>query len=104
MKVHEWLSELNSHDIYNHAGISADLQEKTGHAPPWEPVTVARQQAAIDARGVGGHCDGAPDELTVTGWVVAATLAEKLCGFHSAKMGRGRIFRESVDALKEAGL
>jgi hypothetical protein len=98
--VSEWLAEIGSHDILNHADMSKDFIEATGEQPCWTAHTVADTRKAIERRGLGGSCAGPDDDKVAYGYEVAESLARKFGrGFSSDKMGRGSIFRDCIEAI-----
>lgn len=104
-KISDWLARRGSHDIYNFEKISADFTLKTGQEwPEYVAVsTVGATKRAIIARGLGGNIEGSDDVRCVWGYAMAADFAHALTGFVSNKFGRGRIFQESIDALRARG-
>jgi hypothetical protein len=113
----EFLDDIDSHGIYDE-GIFEDLPDGysyvdgklyavTKPGPAAMPVATREQtQAAIEARGVGGHINAdAPDRL-LTGWEVASSVSRWLLGYEPDAWfhGRGSRHRACVKALKEAGL
>jgi hypothetical protein len=105
MKISEWLSELDSHGIYDNAACRADFQAKTAKQPSWPGHTMTRTLAYIKHRGIGGHVDGHPDQRMSYGWEIAEGLADKYApGPRMSFEGRGRRFREAISVLIKAGL
>lgn len=107
-KVHEWLSEIASHGIYEYTEMMADFEECTGHEPPDIPKhSVPGTMAAIQERGVGGNYSGDTTDTVAWGWEISEALADRFVPGKSKRgmyTGRGRRFDADVDALREAGI
>lgn len=106
-KVHAWLADLDSHEIYNAVGCAEDFRAATGREPCWPTHSVARTKADIEARGFGGEVSGQDHDLVAYGWEIAEALADALLpgqcpyGMYS---GRRKRFDVVLRALKEADL
>lgn len=103
-KISDWLGEnLGSHDIVNHAKFGCAFLGATGIAPCWPTHTESQTLQAIENRGLGGSLqrEGA---VCAWGYEIAASLARKYApNYKRTKVGRGWIFWEALDALREAG-
>lgn len=124
VKVSDWMGGIDSHTIYDHAALMADLEEhtdatvidgdvvKVGERTAYVPgVTVRdlrRTQGAVET----GNPKGAyfpeeidPDLKVIAGFSLARALANGLAGHTPGDdfYGRGTAYRANVRALKEAG-
>lgn len=100
-KIHEWLSELDSHGIYDAKQISENFKKETGVEPCWGHHSAGAIKAMIEARGLGGNFDG--DEPAIAGYEIAEALAEKygdtsFAIFH----GRGSRFRAALASIEKS--
>lgn len=105
-QVSEWLAEFGTHDIHDHAAVTANFKEETGEDAPWhEGWTKAEMQRAIDQRGKGGTLSGSDDMKFISTLDMAEALATKYVGsdYYHGKMGMGFAVRECTQAIREAG-
>lgn len=104
MKVHEWLEQLCSHDIYDADGAAEDFRKETGLEPCWHCHTADEIKGMIQARGLGGSFHG--NQPAVSGYEIAEALAENLAQSksHHQFYGRGSRFRAALEALKQANI
>jgi hypothetical protein len=100
-KPTELLSDLDSHGIYN-AAMLEECEFDTSSVPT---QSVAEVQRRIEARGLGGHVEGGPDDRLITGHDVATALAREFLGDSPGTFyqGRGSSFRADFEALEKAG-
>lgn len=106
MKVSDWLSELDSHDIYDSTFAKADCLEKTGVEINWPEHSHQQTASAIKQRGLGGSLKVDAAGKMCYGWEMAEAAARQLLKqplWSSGYFGRGRQFRAAVEALVEAG-
>jgi len=99
--VADWLSELDSHSIYDSGALELELAEKVLGVPTnWPSQTQPAVKRAMDRRGLGGTI--APDDgkRLATGHEIAEFLAVELAGFRSRCHGRGSIHRSCIAALR----
>jgi hypothetical protein len=102
-KIHKWLSDLESHAIYEAHELAKDFKKKTGLEPCWPVHTVQATAKAITRRGLGGTLNLDATGNSAWGWEIATALADKYGhnSEHGQFMGRGRIFFAALDSLKE---
>lgn len=102
-KIHEWLSELDSHSIYDAKQIKENFKKETGTEPCWGHHSASTIRAMIEHRGLGGEFSG--DEPAISGYEIAEALAEKY-GDTSFAMyhGRGSRFRAALESIEKAGV
>lgn len=109
-KPSEWLSDFDSHGIYEAEACEKDFRESCGPLPTdpvpvWPVHSVAATRQAIKARGVGGIVNGNSRDRVCYGYEIANALAEHYAKFSGFRRfhGRGSQFEASVRALHEAG-
>jgi hypothetical protein len=100
-KPTDLLNVIGSHEIVN-ATILGECDFDTSCVPTY---TVEQTARWIEARGVGGHVHGEPDDMLIWGWTAAEALSEAYVGEGAPGyvQGRGSIFRACKDALEKAG-
>lgn len=104
MLVSKFLTEFtSSHDILDHAGLSARFLKETGEAADWPHHSKAATAQTIKARGLGGTLTAEADTRLCYGYEVAEHLAHKHLGYASPAEGRGRRWADCVQALERAG-
>lgn len=104
-KVSEFLSELDSHGIYDAELLAADFKEKTGEKPCWSTFSAKQTAKTMANRGLGGTIKTKdPKKMLAYGYTTAiACASEYVPGFQSTKLGRGSAFGEAIAALQKAG-
>lgn len=104
--ISEWLSNIDSHGIYDAEPCAKDFTSETGKEPCWPTHSVAATKQAIQARGVGGSVNGKSDERVCYGYEIAESCAEKYAHStaHQSLQGRGSRFRVAVMALENVKL
>ena len=103
-KISEFLSELDSHSIYESEPMKKDFKEQTGQEPVWGEYTERQTAEAMESRGLGGYMNPADGKKLCYGYDVAKSLAQKHApGYRCTKMGRGFAFQEALEALRNAG-
>jgi len=104
MNPSEFLSELDSHGIYDARKMADAWRKETGMEPCWHATPTKQLKQAIKERGLGGWIDPTVSS-GVSGFGLATAVAnhlvpERVCRGFS---GRGSIFREAIEHLAAAG-
>lgn len=105
--ISEWLATTcGSHTIQNAEKLQTDYRLKTGKADILPSLTVTQARAMIEARGLGGWCNGDPSERVCNGWEVAEFLAGRYGSPKDTRWkimeGRGFIFDCAVESIAKA--
>jgi hypothetical protein len=107
MLIHEWLSNLHSHDIYDSTKMAEDFKKETGLEPSWITFTHAEMKRSIEKRGLGGSLGEDNGGGLASGYAVAESLANKYATVnttHQLYEGRGSRFRAALEALQKSGV
>jgi len=123
--VSEWLAKRDAWTIYDAEKILMDLHENTpcgvifwdysdevtdpffvitypgGKDVDLYPSTAADIYRQIEARGLGGNFSPGFSEWFVAGYILASRLSMLISGKPSTKMGRGSMFQEAIENIKE---
>jgi len=106
MKVSEFLEKhTESHGIFSEPELSNDFKKKTGHEAPWPKHTVGRTNVSMEElKGLTFEIQGNESNLCSYGYEIAEFCESKFAGTSEYRgfRGRGRSYRASVEALKEA--
>lgn len=106
MKVSEWLSQLDSHDIVDCEQSRQDFESKTGQSAPWgQGYSVTQMRRRIAKRGKGGNVNGNDHTRVIGALDIAEACADAFVPqpWYHGKVGMGFAFHACVKKIAECG-
>lgn len=102
--VSEWLSELDTHGIYDAQWLASNFKEETGKLPDFPKVSYEMMLAQVEERGLGGHLEGKPGDMYTDTTRAARELCERYGNGVRARNyhGRGSQVRAWIEVIKTA--
>lgn len=103
--VSEWLSELDTHAIYDADWIMNNFHEETGETADWPVNSYETLVKEIQSRGLEGRLEGGPGDMYCTTQRIAWACYKQYAGGEGAAefYGRGTQIRAWIAAIKDAG-
>lgn len=105
-KISEWLAEHGAWTIYDAKEAKTNFHEETGQFPKWPDYDYRTTYGHVKNSKAGGELDSTSDmrgKRFCYGYEMAYYLAKEYANHTSDKMGRGFMFWDCIEALKEAG-
>ena len=105
--IGKFVSDLDSHSIYEEPKLSHDFEKETGKKACWPTHSIGNTSSTKgEFKGVEGELRGADHERCSYGWEIARSIEREYVGTDEGGKynGRGFAFRASIEAIQKKGV